>query len=33
MPILDEEMGDDDEWVQRWSFHNFADPYPTFHPN
>jgi len=32
-PIWEEEMGEDDEWVQRWSMHNFAEPYPVLHPH
>jgi Cytochrome c oxidase subunit Vb len=32
MPILEEEMGDDDELVTRFTFHKFAEPYPCFHP-
>lgn len=32
-PIWEEEMGEDDDWVQRWSMHNFAEPYPVVHPH
>lgn len=32
MYIPEEEMGDDEDWVQRWSFHNFAKPYPVIYP-
>ena len=31
-PIPEEEMGEEDDWVQRWSMHNFAEPYPVVHP-
>lgn len=32
MPILEEEMGDDDDLVTRLTFHKFADPYPVLYP-
>ena len=32
MPILEEEMGDDDDLVTRWTFHKFAEPYPALQP-
>ncbi|CAG9322918.1 unnamed protein product [Blepharisma stoltei] len=33
MPVLEEEMGDDDDLVTRWSFHKFAEPYAVLHPH
>ena len=32
MPILEEEMGDRDELVTRWTFHKFAEEYPSSFP-
>ncbi|OMJ96143.1 hypothetical protein SteCoe_321 [Stentor coeruleus] len=32
MPILEEEMGDDDDLVTRWTFHKFAEQYPALMP-
>lgn len=32
MPILEEEMGDRDDLITRWSFHKFAEEYPTLVP-
>jgi uncharacterized Zn-finger protein len=32
MPILEEEMGDDDDMVTRWTFHKFAEEYPSLMP-
>ena len=32
MPILEEEMGDEDDLVTRFTFHKFAEPYPALHP-
>ena len=32
MPILEEEMGDDDDLVTRLTFHKFAEAYPSLHP-
>ena len=33
MPILEEEMGDDDEMITRWTFHKFAEPYAVSMPH
>lgn len=33
MPILEEEMGDDDDLVTRFSFHKFTEPYAVLHPH
>ena len=32
MPILEEEMGDRDDMITRFSFHKFAEPYPSLIP-
>jgi hypothetical protein len=32
MPILEEEMGDEDDLVTRWTFHKFAENYPSLQP-
>lgn len=32
MPVLETEMGDDDDYVTRWTFHNFAEQTPSIYP-
>lgn len=32
MYIPEDEMGDDEDWVTRWTWHNYAKPYPVVYP-